>query len=92
MLAPAVFGSAADHGLPLEDEGLLSDTGAPARLSAAPYSYPFLGGWEAVTFLLLGLNPQHAWCYARGVRGVAESTGIIDNAHLACGLLALITP
>lgn len=26
MLAPAVFGSAADHGLPLEDEGLLSDT------------------------------------------------------------------
>ncbi|KAL4441016.1 hypothetical protein ABPG77_010447 [Micractinium sp. CCAP 211/92] len=26
MLAPAVFGSVADHGLPAEDEGLLSDT------------------------------------------------------------------
>ena len=30
LLAPAVFGTPAEHGLPAEDAGLLSDTGARA--------------------------------------------------------------
>jgi hypothetical protein len=38
LLAPAVFGTPAEHGLPAEDAGLLSDTGAAAGRCARAVS------------------------------------------------------
>ena len=43
LLAPAVFGTPAEHGLPAEDAGLLSDTGAPAGCCACVGAVLWLG-------------------------------------------------